>query len=43
MTLFRKPADQEDGELMFQNNHFFGIWMPGCFTEQRCGKGEAIK
>ena len=23
--LFRKPADQEDGRLMFQNNHLFGV------------------
>ena len=41
--LFRKPADQEDGKLMFQNNHLFDIWMPGCFIEHGCGKGEEIK
>ena len=27
MTLFRKPADQEDGRLMSQSNHLVGVWM----------------
>ena len=33
MTLFRKPADQEDGRLMSQNNHLVRVWMPGSFIE----------
>ena len=33
MTLFRKPADQEDGRLMFQNNHLVGVWMSGSFMD----------
>jgi len=31
MTLFGRPADQEDGRLMSQNNHFISVWMPGSF------------
>ena len=42
--LFRKPADQEDGRLMFQNNHLFGVWMPGSFMDQRWqGGGNKVK
>ena len=33
MTLFRKPADQEDGRLMSQNNHLVRVWMPDSFIE----------
>ena len=33
MTLFGKPADQEDGRLMSQIKHLFGVWMPGSFIE----------
>ena len=33
MTLFGKPADQKDGRLMSQSNHFVGVWMPGSFIE----------
>ena len=29
ITLFRKPADEEDGRLMFQSNHLIRVWMPG--------------
>ena len=25
MTLFRKPADREDGRLIAQNNHLVGV------------------
>ena len=25
-------------DLCFKITHLFGVWMPGCFTEQRCGK-----
>ena len=32
MTLFIKPADQEDGRLMSENNHLVGVWMSGSFT-----------
>ena len=38
MTLFRKPADQEESRLMSQNNHITGVWMPGSFIEQRWGE-----
>ena len=30
-TSFRKPANQEDGRLMSQNNHLVRVWMPGSF------------
>ena len=33
MTLFGKPADQEDGRLMSQIKHLFGVWMPASFIE----------
>ncbi|CAN0538592.1 unnamed protein product, partial [Rangifer tarandus platyrhynchus] len=33
-SLFGKLADQEDGRLMFQNNHLVWVWVPGSFTEQ---------
>ena len=29
ITLFRKPADQEDDRLMSQSNHLVRVWMPG--------------
>ena len=35
MTLFGKPADQEDGRLSSQNNH---LKMPGSFWDQRSGE-----
>ena len=28
-------ADEEDGRLAPQNNHFIGSWMPGSFVDQR--------
>ena len=34
-TLFRKPADREDGRLTSQNNHLVEAWMPGSFMDQR--------
>ena len=37
-TLFRKLAACEDGRLMSQNNHLFGVWMPGSFMDQRWGE-----
>ena len=40
MTLFGKPADQEDSWLSPQNNHLFGAWMPGSFIDQRWGGAE---
>ena len=40
-TLFRKPADQEDGRIMSQNNHHLEVWMPGYFTDG--SKGEEVK
>ena len=33
MTLFRKPADREDGRLMSQNNHLTGS---GCHSSCKC-------
>ena len=42
-TLFGKPADQEDGRLMSQNNHLIGVWMPVSLLEQRGGGGEKLK
>ena len=41
-TLFRKPADGEDGKRMSQNNHLVVVWMPGSFTEHRDG-GSKVK
>ena len=38
MTLFGKPADQEDSGLSPQNNHLFRAWMPGSFIDQRWGE-----
>ena len=32
---FGKPADQEDGRLMSQNDHLMGSKMPGSFKNQR--------
>ena len=55
MTLFRKPADQEDGRLMSQSNHLVGVWMLVSVTEsereKQCGtkvkrqnrEGETVK
>ena len=40
MTLFRKPADQEDSRLMPQSNHLTGAWKPGSFIES---EREALK
>ena len=37
-TLFRKPADEEDGRLMSQNNHLVRVLVPGSFIGQR-GRG----
>ena len=34
MTLFREPADQEDGRLKSQNNHLVRTWMSGSFMDQ---------
>ena len=42
-TLFRKPADREDGRLMSQNNHLTEVWMPVSFTEHRGGSSEKVK
>ena len=42
LSLFGELADQEDGKLMSQNNHFVGVWMPGSFIE-KCGAGEVSK
>ena len=42
MTLFWKPADQEDGRLMSQNNHHIRVWMPGFFYN-KVGEGEEVK
>ena len=33
MTLFRKPADREDGRLMSHNSHLVGVWIPSSFVE----------
>jgi len=41
MTLFRKPADQEDGRIMYENNHHLEVWMPGSFADG--SKGEEVK
>ena len=43
MTLFGKPADQEDGRLMSQNNHLIGVWMPSSFVDQSLGWGQGNK
>ena len=40
--LFRKPENQEDGRLLYQNNHLNGVWMLGCFIEQRGGNSEEL-
>ena len=41
MTLFRKPADREDGRLMSQN-HLIRVWMSSYFIEGERG-GEEVK
>ena len=33
--IFRKPADQEDGRQMSQNDHVFRAWMSDSFMDQR--------
>ena len=33
MTLFRKPADREDGRLVSLKNHLLRVWMPVSFIE----------
>ena len=33
MTLFRKPADREDGRLISQSNHLVRVWMPVSFMD----------
>ena len=38
MTLFREPADQEDGRLKSQIT-ILSVWMPGSFMDQRWGPG----
>lgn len=45
MILFRKPADQEDGRQMSQNNHVFRAWMSDSFMDQRWGRrwGNKVK
>ena len=42
-TLIREPADQEDGRLAPQNSHLIGVWMPGCFIDQRERSNEELK
>ena len=38
----RKAADGEDGRLVPQNNHLFGVWMPDSFVRSEMwGGGEA--
>ena len=43
MTLFRKPADQEDGRLMSQSNHLVMVWMPVSLVESERKKQGGIK
>ena len=43
MTLFRKPADREDGRLKSQNNHLIRVWMPISFIAQTGGRDEEVK
>ena len=43
VTLFGKLTQQEDGRLMSQNHHLFGVWMLGSFMDQRWGGGEERK
>ena len=33
MTLFRRPADREDGRLVSLKNHLIWVWMPVSFIE----------
>ena len=33
MTLFRKPADGEDGRLISPNNHPVKVWVPDSFID----------
>ena len=47
-TLFRKPADQENGGLVFQTNkqtknHHIRVWIPISFIEQREEGSEEVK
>ena len=42
VTLFRKPADREDGGLMSQRNILPRVWMLVYLIEQR-GRGEEVK
>ena len=38
MSLFRKPADQEDGRLMSQNNHLWGLEARFFYRTEREGR-----
>ena len=42
-TLFRKPADREDGGLGSPQNRLISVWMAVSFIEQRGGGGEEVK
>ena len=42
-TLIREPADQEDGWLAPQNSYLIGVWMAGCFIDQRERSNEEPK
>ena len=43
MTLFGKPADQEDGRLVSPKNHLIGVWMLVSFIEQSGGGDEEVE
>ena len=43
MTLFGKPADQENGRLASLKSHLIGVWMPVSFIAQRRGGDEEVK
>lgn len=43
MTLFEKPADQEDGGQGSPKIHISLVWMPAPFIEQRGEGGEEVK
>ena len=41
--LLRDLAEREDGRLAPQISHLIGVWMSGCFLDQRERSNEELK